>query len=134
MIYKVNGFNTEPTYFDESTNANAKQDAESLLIQKQFDVLSYEAFRFSICATFVNGNDTVWRDVLETDPENTVCQVFDHTKGIYTEVNNKTEAFALNEQRKQEFLFSIKLDKIYELSEMPISEMAQPISSGTQTI
>lgn len=133
MIYKVNGYNTEPTYFDEATSANAKADAESLLAQKQQDVLTAESVRFSVCATFVNGNDTTWREVQEADPEETICQVFDTFTGQYTECANKTEAFALNEQKKLNFLASVGLDKVEELTEMP-AELPQPISKGTQTL
>ena len=122
MIYKVNGYNVEPTYFDEATNENAKAEAEALLIQKQADVLVFEANRFSICATFVNGNDTTWREIQESDPEDTICQVFDTFAGCYTECPNKTEAHALNEQKKQEFLASLNLDKVYELTEMPVPQ------------
>ena len=133
MIYKVNGHHVEPTYFDDSTNSNAKSEAEALLLQKQKDVLAYEAVRFSICATFVNENNTVWREILETDPEDTICQVFDTFTGQYIQVPNKTEAYALNEQKKQNFLASVKLDKVYELTEMP-KPLPQPISQGTQTL
>ena len=132
MIYKVNGYNVDPTYFDEATNPNAKTDAEALLAQKQADVLAYEAVRFSICATFVNGNDTVWREVQESDPEDTVCQVFDTFTGQYTECRNKTEAHILNEQKKIQFLESVGLDRVFELEEMP--KLAQPVTEGTQTI
>lgn len=136
MIYQVNGYSTEPTYFDETTNVNAKTDAETLLAQKQKDVLAYEAVRFSICATFVNGNDTTWREIQESDPEDTICQVFDTFTGTYTQCFNKTEAYALNEQKKQEFLASVGLDKVIELTEMPKTpqELAQPKTSGTQTL
>jgi hypothetical protein len=133
MIYRVNGYNVEPTYFDEATNPNAKADAEALLTQKQADVLAYEAVRFSICATFVNGNDTTWREVQGSDPEDTICQVFDTLTGQYTQVPNKTEAFALNEQKKELFLESVELDKVYEISELP-KPLAQPVSEGTQTL
>lgn len=119
MIYKVNGYNTNSIYFDEINNPNAKADAEALLAQKQADVLAYEAVRFSVCATFVNGNDTTWREIQDSDPEDTICQVFDHINGSYTQVNSKKEANALNEKRKQEFLVSLKLDKVEELTEMP---------------
>lgn len=122
-IYVVNGFNAEPTYFDEATNQNAKSDAENLLLQKQQEVLMAEAVRFSVCATFVNGNDTTWREVLDSDPEDTICQVFDTCTGQYTQCSNKTEAFALNEQKKQEFLISIGLDKVYEVSEIPAKQI-----------
>lgn len=126
MIYQVNGYNTQPTYFDETNNVNAKVDAEALLAQKQIDVLAYEASRFSICATFVEGNNTTWREVQESDPEDTICQVFDTFTGTYIECANKTEAFALNEQKKQEFLISIRLDKVIELTEMPVNQTYSP--------
>lgn len=119
MIYMVNGIEGTPTYFDESVNPNAKADAEAFLKEKREEALSKEAVRFSICATFVNGMDTTWRVIEESDPEDTVCQVFDHVVGVYTEVPNKTEAIALNEQRKQEFLASIALDRVFDLTELP---------------
>ena len=136
MIYQVNGYNVEPTFFDEAINSNAKVDAETFLAQKQADVLAYEAVRFSVCATFINGNDTIWREVQDSDPEDTVCQVFDTFTGTYIEATSKTEAAALNEQKKQEFLASVGLDKIIELTEMPllISTNAQPKSTGTQSL
>lgn len=119
MIYQVNGYNVAPTYFDEATNNNAKADAEALLTQKQQDVLAYEALRFSICATFVNGNDTTWRAVEESDPENTTCQVFDTFTGKYVECSSKTEAYNLNRQKQQQFLESVGLDKVYEVDSIP---------------
>lgn len=127
MIYQVNGYNVEPTYFDETTNPNAKTDAEALLAQKQQDVLAYEAVRFSICATFVDGNNTTWREVQESDPEDIICQVFDTFTGQYTQVQNKADAHALNNEKKQAFLASIGLDKVIELAEMP-----QPIQQPNQ--
>lgn len=132
MIYFVNGYNVNPTFFVEQSVYDAnpnyemgtlivgtQADAEALLRQKQQDVLAYEAVRFSVCATFVNGNDTTWREVQESDPENTICQVFDTYTGTYTQCANKTEAFALNEQKKQEFLASVGLDAIQEIAELP---------------
>ena len=135
MIYQVNGYSIEPIYFDEATNPNAKADAEALLTQKQTDVLVYEAVRFSICATFVIGNDTTWREIQESDPEDTVCQVFDTFTGTYTQCANKTEAYALNAQKQQAFLASVGLDKVIELAEMPKpAPTIQPVSQGTQTL
>lgn len=133
MIYKVNGRNIDSTYFNELDNANAKSDAEALLVQRQQELLAAESARFSICATFVNGNDSTWREILDSDPEDTICQVFDTFTGQYTQVNTKTEAYALNEQKKQAFLVSANLDRVYELEEMP-APITQPKSAGTQTI
>ena len=133
MIYQVNGYNAESTYFDEATNENAKSDAQSFLIQKQNDVLAYEAVRFSICATFVDGNNTTWREVQDSDPEETICQVFDTFTGQYTQCNTKSEAIALNKEKQKLFLQSVGLDKVYELTETP-KPLPQPVSEGTQTL
>lgn len=118
-IYKVNGVGIETTYFDDTNNPNAKSEAEALLNESQTNVLVQEAARFSICATFVDGDNTTWREINDEDPENTICQVFDTFTGTYTQVITKTEAYALNEQKKQAFLISVGLDKIEELNEMP---------------
>ena len=113
-----------------------KEEAEALLLQNQKDALAIESVRFSICATFVNGNDTTWREVTIEDPEETICQVFDTFTGTYTQCANKTEAFALNEQKKQAFLASVGLDKVYEVDSMPtkLGSLPQPISEGTQSL
>lgn len=147
MIYKVNNFTGAATFFaaQEIVNENNnnfilgdlvvgnKDDAENLLIQRQQEVLLQETDRFSVCSTFVNGNDTTWREVQEADLEDTICQVFDTLTGQYTQVNNKTEAFILNEQKKQNFLVSVGLDSVVEIEELP-QPRPQPISSGTQNL
>jgi hypothetical protein len=136
MIYQIIGYNNPPTYFNEADNPNAKADAEQFLAQKQIEVLNKEHVRFSICATFVNGNDSTWREVTIEDPEDTICQVFDTFTGSYTQCANKTEAYALNAQKQQAFLASIGLDKVIELTEMPPKpgNLTQPVSTGTQTL
>jgi hypothetical protein len=118
MIYKVNKFYVEPEYFDEATNPNAKAEAEALLAQVRVEVLEKEAVRFSICAEFVVGSDTTWRAIQDTDPEDTSCLVLDTSTGTYTKVNNKTEAYALNEQIKQNFLSECMLDTLVEITDM----------------
>ena len=128
MIFQVNTFYATPSFFDEATNPNARAEAEALLAQVRIEVFEKEAARFSICATFVDGNDTTWREIQDSDPEDTTCQVFNTLSGSYTQVSNKTEAYALNEQNKQNFLVSCGLDAIVELEEMP-----QP-QSQSQTI
>jgi hypothetical protein len=122
MIYKVFGYNTEHTYFDEATNINAKAEAEALLAQRQSEVLVIETARFSVCAVFVDGNNTTWREVLDSDPEDTVCKVFDTFTGQYTECANKTEAHNLNKQKEEAFLKAIFLDKVYEIDNLPTQE------------
>jgi hypothetical protein len=123
MIYKVNAYNELPTYFDGANNLNAKIDAENLLAERRAALLISEAVRFSMCATFVSGNDTTWRELKDTDPEDTICQVFDTLTGKYTEVPNKTAAYALNEANKESFLKSVYLDQVYELAEMPVDNV-----------
>ena len=128
VIYQVFRYNTElPTYFDEATNINAKADAEALLAQRQKETLESEACRFSICAVFTVRNRTTWRELRDTDPEDTICQVFDTFTGTYTQVNSKTEAYALNRIKQANFLASTMLDKVYEVDVIP-SVLTEPLS------
>jgi len=140
MIFRVNAFNEPlPTYFvpDQATidsltsnkyiqgnfKVGTKQDAEAFLEEKCATILVNEASRFNVCATFIIGTDHMWRAVQQDDPEDTICQVLDHSNGTYTTCQNKTEAFALNKQRKQEFLNSIGMGQVIEL------ETVEPASS-----
>lgn len=134
MIYEVKKAGTAGVYFDDSTNPNAKAEAEALLAKLRADELVTEAVRFSICAIFVNGNDHTWRELQETDPEDTICQVFDHMTGLYTQCANKTEAHTLNEQKKQEFLTMQNLHKVSELLEMPKRLAEYPESTFGKTV
>lgn len=120
MIYQVNAYGAQPTFLDSNQNANAKAEAEALLAQRREALLLQESYRFSVCATFVNGGNTTWRAVEDSDPEDTVCQVFDTFTGRYTECQNKSEALALNEQKKQAFIESVRMDRVIELAEMPV--------------
>lgn len=146
MIYKVNCFGSNETYFvsQEIFDANLNYkfgklivgnqvDAQELLLKNQVNALEQEKQRFSICATFVDGNNTTWRNLLDSDPEETVCQVFDSITGKYIECANKTEAYALNESKKQEFLVFAGLNSVIELDKLP-NTLAQPVSEGTQTL
>lgn len=132
MIYRVNG--VEPLdihYFDDSINPNAKADAEAMLIQKRAEALTKHAVRFSICSTFVDGNNSTWRTVEDSDPEDTICQVFNYSTGRYTECQNKTQAIAMNEQIKETFLAEIMLDKVYEVDSIPTEVDNIPTNEGT---
>jgi PPE-repeat protein len=153
MIYQLNGYNVPATYYvaDQATldaanavNPNLKYvigtqaDAQTALTQKQADVLAYEAVRFSVCATFVDGNNSTWREVQSTDPEDTVCQVFNTYTGQYTQYPNKTEANATNSAIQLQFLTESGLDKLVELADVtalpkPLPA-TQPKSTGTQTV
>lgn len=140
MMYRVNDFENEATYFvqDQATadelNSNpfisnkcfvgGKQDAEALLAQNQQRALQQEADRFSISASFINGDKVDWRVLEASDPEDTVCQVFDTFAGQYIQCANKTEAYALNEAKKQQFLANIGLDKVIELDVAPAKAKA----------
>ena len=143
MIYKVFSYNDIPTFFvtQDVYEANKDyehallvvgglEDAELLLAEKQHGTLANEASRFSICASFVAGNDTVWRQIQEDDPDDTICQVFNHMSGTYTEVLSKAAANELNEQYKKEFLESINLDKVHTLDAIPVIQVYSPAKYG----
>ena len=146
-IFQVNGYNNQSTFYvDQATyDANSatfkggtlvvgtQADADAKLATLQASVLAYEAVRFSMCATFVNGNDSVWREVVSTDPEDTVCQVFNTFTGQYTSYPNQTEAKAANAALQAQFLDSIGLGAVTSPSALPVPPV-QPKSTGTQTV
>lgn len=144
MIYQVNQFNSEPIYFADSatietapigitTRVGTQTDAENLLTQTQSQVLIQEAIRFSICANFEVPGGVVWRNLEPTDPDNTVCQVFNTFTGTYTEYQTVTEANAANKALQQEFLSSVNLDSIKVLDAWP-EPPKQPTVVGAQTL
>lgn len=153
MIYEVRGFGAGSTYFvanevikAEVLAANpslvcvvgAELDAQQKLATKQQEVLVSESTRFSICATFSLGNDSVWRELQSTDPENIVCQVFNTFTGQYTEYQNKTDAVAANTALQNQFLASVGLDKVIThagIESLPrYINTQQPRTTGLQSL
>lgn len=116
-IYKVNTYSGKAEFFDSEINFDAEKNAQDYLMEQRATILNKESVRFSICATFINGNNTIWREVAKDDHENTVCQVFNTLTGHYIQCENKTEAYALNEQLQQKFLDAIGLGEVYVVSQ-----------------
>lgn len=147
-IYQVNGYNEAPTFYVPDTTflvnvapnnpyikavlVGTEQDAQVELVNRQKNVILQETVRFSVCATFVEGDNSVWREVLDSDPEDTVCKVFNAFTGQYISYSTKTEANAANEQMKQQFLATIGMDSVKTLDALP--EYKQPATKGTQTL
>jgi hypothetical protein len=143
-IYQVNGYNQPPTFYvpDQDTANTAapnamytviigtQQDAQNALTTLQSEVLQKEAMRFSICATFIEDTHTTWRAVQDSDPEDTICQVFNMSTGQYTQCSTKTEANTVNAQIQQQFLASIGLDTVKEVTQLPVPPVRKTIVSS----
>lgn len=149
-IYQVNQVNAAPIFYveDQATADSVAtdnvfvggvfvgtlQDAEAALKQTQQQFLVQEAERFSICANFYDGaGNTVWRALEPTDPEDTVCQVFNTFTGGYTEYQTVAEAKAANRAVQEEFLANAGLGSVVTLDAIP-TRPKQPISTGAQTL
>ena len=132
MIYKISGYNSLPTYYvDQDTHDNhtdfkigvlivgTLDDANAALLNIRKQILENEATRFSVCATFTDGDHSIWRLVIDPDPEDTECQVFNTFTGKYDYYTTKTEAIAANESLKNDFLKQHGLDEVKILDGLP---------------
>jgi hypothetical protein len=90
-----------------------ESDAQSALVEAQNSLLAHENYRFSVSIVLVDGLNTTWKAVEETDFEVGDYQVFNHVTGGYEPFTTKTEAYARVEELKQEFLIAGRLDKVY---------------------
>lgn len=132
MIFKVFNYNAAATYFDTTLDVEAEEKANALLIQNRTNVLALEDSRFSIAATFTSGSDVVWRNMLETDPEEYTYQVFNTFTGQHDPYPTKTEALAAKAKLQEEFLSVLAMDKVYTVEAIPAEQ--QPIVVGAQTL
>lgn len=132
MIYEVRNPTGDFQYFDEATNLNAKTDAEAARVSVVADFLEKEKVRFSIAHTVVDGNDTVWREANDSDPEVGEYKCFVHTIGQYETHQTLSTAKARVEELKAQLIVDHNLDKVFELAEMP--SILQPVAQGAQTL
>ena len=96
-----------------------QENAEARLNEILSDYLKQEESRFSISLTVISGNDQIWRNIIDTDPEIGIYQVFNQNTGTYTTYQTLTEAKDANLAIKNEFIQSAK-NVIYEiLTELP---------------
>lgn len=105
----------EETKLYNSIKIGSEQNANELLALNQQEALESEKLRFSIALTVIEGTDTTWREMIESDPEEYLYQVFNTATGQYKQCSNKTEALQENELRKQEFLASVGLNSVITL-------------------
>jgi hypothetical protein len=134
MIFEIKKFNSYSDYivddqaiidaaidnpFIGSIKIGTEQDALDLLAINQQSALEIEKIRFSITLTIVNGTDTTWREMIDSDPEDNLYKVFNFATGQYKDCSTKTEALQENDLRKQEFLNSVGLDNIIIVESLP---------------
>ena len=97
----------------------SEENAQNRLNEILSDYLKKEESRFHIGLTEINGNDQIWRNAIDTDPEIGTYQVFNHNTGTYTSYQTLTEAKNANAVLQQEFIESTK-NVIYKiLEELP---------------
>ncbi len=146
MIYIANRFGAEPDYYVEnqatadllqqyysysSLQIGTRTDAEVQLDVNRQACLAMNTERFSICATFTNGSDTVWRAMQDDDPEEYEYKVFNHMTGVYSTHHTKTAALLENEIRKDEFLVLFGMGSVQEWTEVPIPPPPEPVTPLT---
>lgn len=132
MIFKVFNYNAAATYFDPELDSEAEAKAAALLAQNRANVLALEEYRFSIAASFPSGNDVVWRNMEETDPEEYTYQVFNTFTGQHEEHPTKTAALAAKAELQELFLSSLGMDRVHEVTKVP--DENQPVVVGAQQL
>lgn len=108
MKYQVNDRVDGPKVYD------TEAEAQAALPAAQAKFLDREGYRFSVAFVEVNGNNTVWRNATDADPEDGDYHVFVHTTGQYETYSNKALAHARMQELKEQFLVEARLDKVYE--------------------
>mgnify|MGYP006276628375 CR=1 FL=1 len=132
MIYEVRNQIDGFQYFDEATNPNAKTDAEAARVIAAANYLIQEKNRFSIAHTVVDGNDTVWREVNDSDPEEGDYKCFVHYTGQYETYQTLSAAKARVEELKKQLIVESFLDQIFELAEIPTPPTRNSLVDGAQ--
>lgn len=120
MRYQVNDRVDAPQIYD------TEAEAQAALPAAQAKFMAREGYRFSVVFVQVEGNDTVWRNAMDDDPEDGDYRVFVHTTGQYELHSNKTMAYARMQELKTEFLALVKLDKVYEYALTPAPGSTMP--------
>jgi hypothetical protein len=119
-IYDTCAANTDYSGLNLIVGTNV--DAQNILSQEQQKLFDTEASIFTICSVFVNGNDSTWREVMDTDPEETPCQVFNTITGQHIFANNKTEGAQVLQDVKNQYLVHNNLDVVIELDTLPTTK------------
>jgi hypothetical protein len=129
MIYQVlNGYG-EANYFDDTTNQNARAEAQALLTTNQQTFIQNRLKDFHIAKITHNGIGEVWSTAVpNSDPNEGNYQTFNHKTGLYEAASNLAAAIATQETKKQELLVFARLNQVWELNEMP------RINTGTQEL
>jgi hypothetical protein len=119
MIYLIkNPFTQEKFEFAETDLA----DAVAKLAEVKQQVLTEQAYRFTVAKETVNGNDTTWSNAdMDNDPEDYTYHLFNHNIGQYEKINSLSQTKIRIVELKEQFADSLGLNTTPTLTE-PIPE------------
>lgn len=124
MIYVItNRIKGELEYFDDAIIPNAMEVAQQKLDEYTKAYLEQEKIRFHIARVEHNDIGERWFNLTDNEPEVADYRVLDQYTGTYSNAVTLTDALALVEQRKQQFIASLG-DKV--------SEYIPPVEPTTQ--
>lgn len=124
MIYVItNRIKGELEYFDDAIIPNAMEVAQQKLNEYTKAYLEQEKIRFHIARVEHNDIGERWFNLTDNEPEVADYRVLDQYTGTYSNAVTLTDALALVEQRKQQFIASLG-DKV--------SEYIPPVEPTTQ--
>jgi len=108
MKYQVNDKINGSQVFD------TEAEAQAALPVAQAAFLEREGYRFSMVVVVVDGNNTTWRNAVESDADDGDYRVFNQWTGQHEPVSTKAAAQARVQELKAAFLVEAGLDKVYE--------------------
>ena len=108
MKYQVNDQINGPQIFE------VEAQAQAALLAAQAAFLAREDYRFPLAFVEVDGNNTVWRNFADSDPDNGDYRAFNHNTGQYELFTSKLAAQLRIQELKSLLLADVWLDKVYE--------------------
>lgn len=127
IYYMYSPFDGTKIEFDTEQYPNAQELAQAKLLEIRQTYLVQEALRFHLAKVTQLETGEVWSNVdVDNDPEEGDYRVLNHYVGTYDSLPTLTAAKADIAAKQQQFLADCGLDKILEI--------AQPVTTGTQTL
>jgi hypothetical protein len=127
IYYLYNPIEDAKIEFDTEQYPNAQELAQAKLLEIRQTYLVQEALRFHFAKVTQVENGEVWSNVdVNNDPEEGNYRVLNQYTGTYDSFPTLTASKADIAAKQQQFLTDCGLDRVLEI--------AQPVTTGTQTL
>ena len=108
------------TWTCNSITIGLEADATALLETNRLSFLDQQSYRFTIAKELVDGNNTTWMAAdFDSDPVDTIYQVFNQYTGQHEKIQGTTNALARREEIKTQFVTEVGLDNWNIVDKLP---------------